>query len=34
MNVIDMGDELEVDTRQGSIYRDAAAGHIIELRSF
>nr|DAH27216.1 MAG TPA: Baseplate J like protein [Caudoviricetes sp.] len=31
---IDMGDELEVDTRQGSIYRDAAAGHIIRAAKF
>lgn len=31
---IDMGDELNVDTRQGSIYRDAAAGHIIRAAKF
>lgn len=31
---IDMGDELEVDTRQGSIYRDAAAGHILRTAKF
>lgn len=31
---IDMGDELEVDTRQGSIYRDAAEGHIIRSAKF
>lgn len=31
---IDMGDELEVDTRQGSIYRDAAEGHIIRTAKF
>ncbi|MDO4650432.1 MAG: baseplate J/gp47 family protein [Eubacteriales bacterium] len=31
---IDMGDELGVDTRQGSIYRDAAEGHIIRTAKF
>jgi len=31
---ISMGDELQVDTRQGSIYRDAAAGHIIRAAKF
>lgn len=31
---IDMGMELEVDTRQGSIYRDAAEGHIIRTAKF
>lgn len=28
---IDMGTELEVDTRQGSLYRDAAEGHITRI---
>ncbi len=31
---IDIGDELEVDTRQGSIYRDAADGHVIRTAKF
>ena len=31
---IEMGMELEVDTRQGSIYRDAAEGHIIRVAKF
>lgn len=31
---VDMGEELGVDTRQGSIYRDAAAGHIIRISKF
>ena len=31
---IDMGDELNVDTRRGSICRDAAAGHIIRAAKF
>ena len=31
---IEMGDELEVDTRQGSLYRDAADGHIIRAAKF
>ncbi len=31
---IDMGDDLNVDTRQGSIYRDAADGHIIRTAKF
>lgn len=28
---IEMGEALEVDTRQGSLYRDAASGHIIRI---
>ena len=31
---IEMGMDLEVDTRQGSIYRDAAEGHIIRVAKF
>lgn len=31
---IEMGMELGVDTRQGSIYRDAAEGHIIRAKKF
>lgn len=31
---VDMGDELGVDTRQGSIYRDASEGHIIRTAKF
>lgn len=31
---IEMGMDLEVDTRQGSIYRDAAEGHIIRSAKF
>lgn len=31
---IDMGDELGVDTNQGSIYRDASDGHIIRAAKF
>lgn len=31
---IEMGDELGVDTRQGSLYRDAASGHIIRISKF
>lgn len=31
---LEMGDELEVDTRQGSLYRDAAEGHIIRAAKF
>lgn len=30
----DMGQKLDVDTRQGSLYRDAAAGHIIRISKF
>lgn len=31
---IEMGEGLGVDTRQGSLYRDAAAGHIIRISKF
>lgn len=30
----EMGQELEVDTRQGSLYRDASAGHIVRIAKF
>ena len=31
---VDMGSSLGVDTREGSVYRDAAAGHITRTAEF
>lgn len=31
---VEMGEKLGVDTRQGSLYRDAAAGHILRISKF